>query len=135
VRGVALAAELAVIMLASVLLTVVGPLAWLGVLTGTVPLLEWIGRPADKPIVDSAVVPVAYEHLTREAIIRALSGLGIGEMNKALREYPDTAVVLIDPVHRDGPGWLARLDLPYGVTAGQVSEKRENLASGLRRPL
>jgi S-DNA-T family DNA segregation ATPase FtsK/SpoIIIE len=135
VRGVSLAAELAAVVLACVVLTAFAPLAWLAVLAVAVPVLAWIGRPADKPIVDSAVVPVAYEQLTREAIIRALSGLGIGEMNKALREYPDTAVVLIDPVHRDGPGWLARLDLPYGVTAGQVSEKRENLASGLRRPL
>jgi S-DNA-T family DNA segregation ATPase FtsK/SpoIIIE len=135
VRGIALGCEVAAAVLACVLLTTFAPLAWLPVLAVAVPLLAWIGRPADKPIVDSATVPVAYELLTREAIIRALSGLGIGEMNKALREYPDTAVVLIDPVHRDGPGWLARLDLPYGVTAGQVSEKRENLASGLRRPL
>ena len=36
---------------------------------------------------------------------------------------------------RDGPGWLWRGDLPPGVTAGAVSEKREELASGLRRPL
>ncbi len=36
---------------------------------------------------------------------------------------------------RDGPGWLWRGDLPHGVTAGQVGEKREELASGLRRPI
>ena len=36
---------------------------------------------------------------------------------------------------RDGPGWLWRGDLPHGVTAGAVSEKREELASGLRRQL
>ena len=135
VRGIALGAEAAALTLGCAVLTAVAPLAWVPVAVVVVPVLAWIGRPADKPIVDSAVVPVTYEHLTREAIVRALSGLGIGEMNKALREYPDTAVVLIDPVHRDGPGWLARLDLPYGVTAGQVSEKREHLASGLRRPL
>jgi len=135
VRGLALLGELAGTGLACAVLTADLPLAWLPVGAAVVPVLAWIGRPAGKPILDSAVVPVAYEPLTREVIIRALGGLGIGEMNKALREYPDTAVVLVDPVTRDGPGWLARLDLPYGVTAGQVSERREQLGSGLRRQL
>jgi DNA segregation ATPase FtsK/SpoIIIE, S-DNA-T family len=135
VRGSVLAAEVAAIGVTAAALTTYAPLAWLPVSLVVVPVLAWIGRPADKPIIDSAVVPVAYEMLTREVIVRALGGLGIGEMNKALREYPDTAVVLVDPISRDGPGWLGRLDLPYGVTAGQVSERREQLASGLRRPL
>ena len=98
--------------LAGAMLTAVTPLAWLPVLAVLVPVLAWIGRPADKPIMTSAVVPVAYEPLTMEAIVRALGALGIAEMNKALREYPDKAVVPIDPPMRDGPGWLARLDLP-----------------------
>jgi S-DNA-T family DNA segregation ATPase FtsK/SpoIIIE len=135
VRGIALAAEVAVLAIVCVVLAVLGPLAWLGAVVVLGPLLAWIGRPADKPIVTSAVVPVVLEQLTMEAIIRALGALGIGEMNKALREYPDKAIVPVDPPMRDGPGWLARLDLPYGVTAGAVSEKREELASGLRRPL
>ena len=70
-----------------------------------------------------------------ELIVRALGALGIAEMNKAIREDASKAIVPIDPPMRDGPGWLARLDLPHGVTAGAVSEKREELASGLRRPL
>lgn len=136
IRGCALAAEVASIALAAALITVDLPLLRLPVLAVLVPLLAWIGRPADKPILDSAVVPVAYELLSREVIVRALGALGIAEMNKALREYPDTAVLLVDPITRDnGVGWLARLDLPHGVTAGQVSEKREQLASGLRRQL
>jgi S-DNA-T family DNA segregation ATPase FtsK/SpoIIIE len=134
-RGCVLAAELAATGLAAAVITTRVPVAWLPVAAVVVPVLAWIGRPADKPILGSAVVPSAYELLTREVIVRALGGLGIGEMNKALREYPDTAVVLVDPISRDGPGWLGRLDLPYGVTAGQVSEKREQLASGLRRQL
>ena len=39
------------------------------------------------------------------------------------------------PVREDGPGWRAEVDLPYGVTATQVIDRREQLASGLRRPL
>jgi DNA segregation ATPase FtsK/SpoIIIE, S-DNA-T family len=135
VRGLALAGEAAAVLIGAVALTRLAPLAWLPVLGAGLPALAWIGRPADKPIMTPAVVPVAFEALTMEAIIRALGALGIAEMNKALREYPDKAVVAIDPPMRDGPGWLARLDLPYGVTAGAVSEKREELASGLRRAL
>ncbi len=135
IRGCVLAAELAAIGLVCAALSVYAPLAWLPALAVVLPLLAWIGRPADKPILTSAVVPAAYDPLTMENIVRALGALGIGEMNKALREYPDKAIVAIDPPMRDGPGWLARLDLPFGVTAGTVSEKREELASGLRRQL
>ena len=38
-------------------------------------------------------------------------------------------------MREDGPGWRAEVDLPYGVTAAMVTERREQLASGLRRPL
>ena len=67
-------------------------------------------------------------------ITRALGSLGIAEINKALaagsgsRRFPS-------PVREDGPGWRAEVDLPYGVTATQVIDRREQLASGLRRPL
>lgn len=135
VRGIALAAEFVSLALAVIVVAVLGPLAWGSAAVIVVPVLAWIGRPADKPIMTSAVVPVSLEAVTMEAIVRALGALGISEMNKALREYPDKAIVALDPPMRDGPGWLARLDLPYGVTAGAVSEKREELASGLRRPL
>ncbi len=135
-RGCVLAGEAAVTAVGAAVLTLAAPLAWLPVLAVVVPVLAWIGRPADKPILDSAVVPVAFEQLTREVIVRALGALGIGEMNKALRDDAGTAVVLLPPgAHRDGPGWLAQMDLPHGVTAGEVSERREKLASGLRRPL
>ena len=38
-------------------------------------------------------------------------------------------------VHRDGEGWGRDLDLPHGVTAEMILARREQLASGLRRPL
>ncbi|MGH3299150.1 MAG: cell division protein FtsK [Trebonia sp.] len=135
VRGIALGAEAVALVVLCAVLTALGPLAWAGVAVVAVPVLAWIGRPADKPIVTSAAVPVTYEQLTTAGIIRALGALGIGEMNKALRENPDTAIATIDGPMRDGPGWLWRGDVPHGVTAGAVSEKREELASGLRRPL
>jgi S-DNA-T family DNA segregation ATPase FtsK/SpoIIIE len=85
--------------------------------------------------VDSATTPVAYEALSMEIVIRALLSLSIANINRAWKDNPKTAFQQVDPIARDGQGWLAKLDLPYGVTAGEVSEKREELASGLRRPL
>ena len=38
-------------------------------------------------------------------------------------------------MREDGPGWRVELNLPYGTTATQVIERREQFASGLRRPL
>jgi DNA segregation ATPase FtsK/SpoIIIE, S-DNA-T family len=98
-------------------------------------LLAWLGRPSGKPIVGPSVVPVVVAKLTVSLIVRALGVLGIPEMNKALRDEPETAIATIDGPTRDGAGWLWKGELPPGVTAGQVSEKREELASGLRRPL
>ena len=51
-----------------------------------------------------------------------------GRDEQGAGQGPDKAIVLIDPIQRDGPGWLARLDLPHGVTAGEVTERREELA-------
>jgi S-DNA-T family DNA segregation ATPase FtsK/SpoIIIE len=131
---VLIAANVAVLAAAAVI-TVKFPLAWLPVGLVTVPFLAAAGRPDDKPIVNSAVIPTSFEPLTELSLIRALGGLGIGELNKGLREDPEHAVVPIAPITRDGNGWLALYELPHGVTAGEVSERRERLASGLRRPL
>ncbi len=38
-------------------------------------------------------------------------------------------------IHRDGPGHLAIVDLPYGVEAADVIARRGRLASGARLPL
>jgi DNA segregation ATPase FtsK/SpoIIIE, S-DNA-T family len=135
VRGMVLLGAHAALVLAGAIVTVYVPLAWWLIGLITVPLLAWIGHPPDKPIVTSAVVPVAYERLSFEVIVRALGNLGHSGINQALSKNPSAAVVLIDPIARDGPGWLARLDLPHGVTAAEVMDRRDNLASGLRRPI
>ena len=135
VRGLVLLGEVLAVALAAAVVTWYLPVLWLPIGAVVIPVLAWIGRPPDKPIVTSAVVPGAVERLTTETIVRALGALGIAEMNKALREDPAKAIVTVDGPMRDGPGWLWRGDLPHGVTAGAVSEKREEFASGLRRPL
>lgn len=136
VRGMVLLAELAGIGIAAGCVAAYTPRwSWLLIAAAVLPVLAWVGRPADKPILQSAVVPARIEPLTQEVIIRALGNLGHGGINSALLKDPDNAIVLVDPITRDGPGWLARADLPYGVTAAEVMDSRDKLASGLRRKI
>jgi S-DNA-T family DNA segregation ATPase FtsK/SpoIIIE len=90
------------------------------------------GRPVGKPIVKAAVVPERFQPPTPEIITRALGSLGIPGISAAIKAGP---LDFKTDVHRDGPGWGAVIDLPHGVTVTQVLDKREELASGLRRPL
>ncbi|MFC9971834.1 FtsK/SpoIIIE domain-containing protein [Spirillospora sp. NPDC127200] len=102
--------------------------------TALVLLLGWIGTPEDKRVLDTAVVETKAPKLTSEVIVRALGSLGIAEINKALAKG-GSGITFPAPITRDGPGWRADVDLPYGVTVSDIMERRERLASGLRRPL
>ena len=96
-----------------------------------VGLLGKAGTPADRRVTDVATVNAAAPpRLTAEVVTRALRSLGISAMNAKGAEITYPA-----PITRDGPGWRADVDLPYGVTPQDVMEKRRELASGLRRPL
>ena len=107
--------------------------AWAGFLLVLVPVLARAGRPAGKPIVQPAVLPSAVQPPTQDVNTRALGSLGIAGIDRWLRE--DRPLVFPAPVREDGPGWRAEIDLPFGVTAEMVIERREQMASGLRRPL
>lgn len=111
------------------LVSIGGPLMW-GSLAALVAAAGWAGRPDDKPVTDTAVVKTELKPLTANVVKRALSVLGIAGINKAPDEIHFTA-----PITRDGPGWRADIDLPYGVTAGEIADRRDKLASGLSRPL
>lgn len=91
------------------------------------------GRPQGRKVIEPAVVPDSVQPPTTDVIIRALGSIGISEISKAISS--NTFPPFPEPVREDGPGWRASVDLPYGVTATQVIERREQLASGLRRPL
>jgi S-DNA-T family DNA segregation ATPase FtsK/SpoIIIE len=106
------------------------PLALLAVVAG----LVWRGSSGDRPLLDRAVVPHKVAKLTSEHIIRALGSLGLAEINKALGKG-GVGITFPAPITKDGPGWRADVDLPHGVTAVDIMERRERLASGLRRPL
>jgi DNA segregation ATPase FtsK/SpoIIIE, S-DNA-T family len=130
---------LAVAILAAVVLVAIGsaavpvPLVWLAA-AATVVLLARAGRPGDKPITDRVTDAKAYRKLTAELVRRALLSVQIGAINSAVAKDPNAITFPVE-IHRDGPGHLAIVDLPYGVEAGDVCARRGRLASGLRLPL
>ncbi|HUY48043.1 MAG TPA: cell division protein FtsK [Streptosporangiaceae bacterium] len=105
---------------------------WLGLAALVLPPLVRYGKPAGKPLASAAVVPQRFMEPTPEIIMDALAKLGLPALARAVA---DGAGMLRTPVHKDGPGWAARLELPQGVTAVEVIGKRDKLAGNLRRPL
>jgi len=123
--------ELAAVIVAGV--AMVAYLPWWGWATFAavvLPVLARVGRPEDKPIIAPAVLPSEVQPPTPDVIVRAL---GIAAINAYIKE--GTEWIFPSPVREDVPGWRAEVDLPYGVTAAMVIERRAQLASGLRRPL
>ncbi|MFE1432404.1 cell division protein FtsK [Streptomyces griseoaurantiacus] len=92
------------------------------------------GRKADAPVIHRAVELPKASKLTSDIVLRALGAIGIPAINQAQAKGRD-GFEFTAPITRDGPGWRAEGNLPYGVTVTDVIEKRERLASGLRRPL
>ncbi len=96
--------------------------------------LGYAGRKADDPVIHRAVELPKATKLTSDIVLRALGSLGIPAINQAQSKGRD-GFTFTAPITRDGPGWRAEGDLPYGVTVTDIIERRERLASGLRRPL
>lgn len=97
------------------------------------PALVWHGRPYGKPIIAPAILPAAYTVPTPEIITRGFASIGIPAINKVIDS--GAGLEFVSDVHRDGEGWGTELDLPFGVTAKMILARREQLSSGLRRPL
>ncbi|EFE67092.1 cell division FtsK/SpoIIIE [Streptomyces viridosporus ATCC 14672] len=110
--------------------------AWLQVVSvsAVVMALGHAGRRPDAPVVHRAVELPKATKLTSDIVLRALGALGIPAINQAQGKGRD-GFEFTAPITRDGPGWRAEGNLPYGVTVTDVIERRERLASGLRRPL
>ena len=96
-------------------------------------VLARYGAPEDKPIIRAAIISPQYSVPTPQVITEALRSLSIQAITSTLKD--GGRIDFISDVHRDGPGWACQLDLPRGVTASNIISKREELASGLRRPL
>jgi S-DNA-T family DNA segregation ATPase FtsK/SpoIIIE len=96
--------------------------------------LGFAGRKPDAPVIHRAVEVPKATKLTSDIVLRALGALGIPAINQAQGKGRD-GFEFTAPITRDGPGWRAEGNLPYGVTVTDVIERRDRLASGLRRPL
>lgn len=134
--GTSLAVAVATLVTAAIVLpTAPAAALWGGVWAG-LSLLGLLGRKPDaKPLIDRAVLPSQVEKLTSDAVLKALGSLGISEITRALTAKADEEIGFTAPITRDGPGWRAEVNLPRGVVVTDVLDKRDKLASGLRRPL
>ncbi|MFJ3663141.1 cell division protein FtsK [Streptomyces sp. NPDC090119] len=65
------------------------------------------------------------------AILKALSNLGIGPLNKAIKEGWQPRWV--SPTTRSGGGWHTQLQLPMGVNVEMIADKKRTLAHNLLR--
>jgi S-DNA-T family DNA segregation ATPase FtsK/SpoIIIE len=130
---ITLTAATVVLVVLLVLLAAPGWVRWVAA-AGLLVLLGVLGAPADRPLLDTAVVTPRVARLTSDLVVRALSVLGLAGITQALARNPK-AISFPAPITRDGPGWRADIDLPPGVTAAEVIDRRDKLASGLGRPL
>lgn len=123
--------------LLAVALVAVGLVWWLAPLwaqvvlgVGAVAVLARHGRPADRPILDRTVDGPRFTRLTAEMVRTALCSIGLSGIKD-----PGSVTFPAPGIHRDGPGWLARVNLPAGVEAVDVLERRGRISSALRLPV
>ncbi|MEU7868297.1 cell division protein FtsK [Dactylosporangium sp. NPDC049140] len=121
-----------------VLAVVLAAPSWAQLVAGAVVvgLLGLAGMPKDKPLLTTAVVRAAVPVLTSDEVVRALAALRIVGIDRALRAGDPGRGWFPAPITRENnAGWRAEVELPRGVTAAEVTEKRAELASALARPL
>ncbi|MEU1779257.1 cell division protein FtsK [Streptomyces abikoensis] len=108
---------------------------WLTVLASAAILAcGFWGAPADQPIIGPAVLKTEIEKLTGPIVLRALDNIGNAKLSAAIKKGGDmNGLRFTSEITRDGPGYRADLDLPWGVTPEDIMESRKALASGLRR--
>ncbi|MBV9023821.1 MAG: cell division protein FtsK, partial [Streptomycetaceae bacterium] len=99
-------------------------------------LLGFYGQEQDHPIIGPAVLRTEVEKLTSSIVLRGLDAIGNQKISAAIKKGGDmNGMHFTSEITRDGPGYRADLDLPYGVSPEDIMEARKPLASGLRRKL
>lgn len=90
-----------------------------------VGLLGKVGTNADNPVLDPVRVVPRVRRLTADVVARALVAAKLAkDPAEVMNSFPQ-------PIAREGEGWRAVIDLPYGVTAEQAIKRRDAIASGL----
>ncbi|CAL9380319.1 FtsK/SpoIIIE domain-containing protein [Streptomyces sp. enrichment culture] len=98
-------------------------------LVSTAALLGAFGKKGDKPLITRYVATNVLRRLDSTEVLDALAAIGIeGKKGRRGAEFASE-------VMRDGPGWRAEVDLPPGIEATAVLEKRAALAAAMRRPI
>ncbi|WP_411142552.1 cell division protein FtsK [Streptomyces sp. x-80] len=101
---------------------------------GGVLLLGMAGQQPDAPVVGPAVLKTEVQKLTGAIVLRGMDAIGNTKITAAIKKGGDmNGMRFTSEIVRDGPGYRADLDLPYGVTPEDIMEARKPLASGLRR--
>jgi S-DNA-T family DNA segregation ATPase FtsK/SpoIIIE len=96
---------------------------------GAAALAGLNGKKGDKALITRYVATNVLRRLDSTEVFDALAAIGI-EGRKGRK-----GVEFASEVMRDGPGWRAEVDLPPGVEATAVLEKRAALAAAMRRPI
>ncbi|MFI8531780.1 cell division protein FtsK [Streptomyces aquilus] len=103
---------------------------------GGILTLGYFGQQPDAPVIGPAVMRTELQKLTGTIVLRALDSIGNAKISAAVKKGGDmNGMRFTSEITRDGPGYRADLDLPYGVVPEDVMEERQALASGLRRKL
>lgn len=126
--AIATAATLIVVAILGVV-GVLAPVLW-AALAALIVVTVRAGRPADKPILGRVATGRRFTKLTGDLVRNSLVSLAVRGITA-----PEQIEFCHPGIHRDGPGWLARVNLPEGVTAVKVLERRDGLASALRIPV
>ncbi|MGX2994524.1 cell division protein FtsK [Streptomyces sp. JNUCC 64] len=115
-------------------LYVVAPAFLYAFAAGGVLLLGAAGQQPDAPVVGPAVLKTEVQKLTGSIVLRGLDSIGNSRVSAAIKKGGDmNGLRFTSEIVRDGPGYRADLDLPYGVTPDDIMDARKPLASGLRR--
>ncbi|MFJ4531088.1 cell division protein FtsK [Streptomyces nigrescens] len=115
-------------------LYVMAPALMYAFAAGGVLLLGMAGQQPDAPVVGPAVLKTEVQKLTGSIVLRGLESIGNTKISAAIKKGGDmNGMRFTSEIVRDGPGYRADLDLPYGVTPEDIMEARKPLASGLRR--
>ncbi|RSS79495.1 cell division protein FtsK [Streptomyces sp. WAC06614] len=101
---------------------------------GGVLLLGLGGQQPDEQVIGPAVLKTEVQKLTGSIVLRGLDSIGNAKICAAIKKGGNmNGLRFTSEIVRDGPGYRADLDLPYGVTPEDIMEARKPLASGLRR--
>ncbi|MEU2998624.1 cell division protein FtsK, partial [Streptomyces sp. NPDC006995] len=115
-------------------LYVMAPVLMYAFAAGGVLLLGMAGQQPDAPVIGPAVLKTEVQKLTGSIVLRGLDSIGSSRISAAIKKGGDmNGLRFTSEIVRDGPGYRADLDLPYGVTPEDIMEARKPLASGLRR--